>query len=179
MAELLIAGAAIGAAGEIQAGREAAAEAKSQENISKYNAAVQRREALARRQKTAFEQRRQAKAAERQRSKLQAAIGLAGGVPTGAVEAEQAAESELENLLIGYEGQVAEQRALSQAELDIAQAGIYKKRGKAARTASYFGAGRTLLTGFGMAGMAGRAPVKPTGYTGKGMASPWTYTRHF
>ena len=54
------AGTAIGAAGAIQAGRVAEAQAKSAQNIANYNALVQEREAEALRQKAGFEQVRHA-----------------------------------------------------------------------------------------------------------------------
>lgn len=156
---LLLVGTGVGALGQIQAGRAAEAEAESAQNIANYNAAVMEQEAKAIRQKAGFEQQRQAKKAARIRSTMQARIGVAGAVPSvGApllAMAEQEAELELENLLIGYEGEVAAQRALSQAELDRMGGRLAVQRGVAAKQASYFGAGATLLTGFGAAGMGG------------------------
>lgn len=138
--------------GELRAGMEAEAEMKSAQNIANYNAAVQEREAKALRQKAAFEQERQAKRAARVKSALTAKVAKAGGLgsPVAAdLAAEQAAELELENLLIGYEGEVGEERALSQAELDRLQGRLYRQRGRALKEASYFRAGETLLRGFG------------------------------
>lgn len=155
MAELLLlAGTGVAAAGQIQAGRVAAAEAKSAQNIALFNAAVQEREAKAFRAKAAFEQERFAKKAERVKGALTARLAAAGGLGAPVaidLAAEQAAELELESLLIGYEGEVAAGRAMSQAEWDRMQAGIYKRRAKVARPTSYFRAGTTLLTGFGRA----------------------------
>jgi len=138
--------------GELRAGMEAEAEMKSAQNIANYNAAVQEREAKALRQKAAFEQERQAKRAARVKSALTAKVAKAGGLgsPVAAdLAAEQAAELELENLLIGYEGEVGAERALSQAELDRLQGRLYRQRGRALKEASYFRAGETLLRGFG------------------------------
>ena len=149
-----VAGTGIAAAGAIQAGRVAEAQAKSAQNIANYNALVQEREAEALRQKAGFEQKRQAKRAARVKSTLTAALGAAGGLgsPVAAdLAAEQAAELELENLLIGFGGEVGAGRAETQAELDRLQGKISRQRGKAARKASYFRAGGTLLTGFGTA----------------------------
>ena len=146
------AGTAIGAAGAIQAGRVAEAQAKSAQNIAEYNALVQEREAEALRQKAGFESKRQAKRAARVKSELTAALGAAGGLgsPVAAdLAAEQAAELELENLMIGFGGEVEAGRAETQAELDRLQGKLYRRRGKAEREASYFRAGGTLLTGFG------------------------------
>ena len=156
MGALIIAGASLMAAGQIQAGREAAATGKSQQNIANYNAALMEREAEATKQKAAFESLRQAKEARRIRGKLRTQLAGAGaalfeGAPEK-LEEEQAAELELENLLIGYEGRVQAGRARSQAELDRLSGRLAKQRGKAARKASYLQAGGTLLTGFGIAG---------------------------
>lgn len=152
---LIIAGTGIAAAGQIQAGRAAEAEAKSAQNIANYNAAVQEQQAKVARQKAGFEQRRQAKRGERVKSALRAQLGAAGAeIDVGApllLQAEQAAELELENLLIGYEGEITAGRAMSQATLDRLQGKLSRQRGKATQQASYFKAGSTLLTGFGTA----------------------------
>ena len=155
---LIAIGTGVMAAGQIQQGRVAEAEAKSAQNIANYNAAVQAREAEAIRQQVGFESKRQAKRAARVKSTLTAELGAAGGLgsPVAAdLVAEQAAELELENLLIGYEGEIGAQRALSKAELDRLQGKLYRRRGKAAREASYYRAAGTLLTGFGQAGAYG------------------------
>lgn len=153
MAPLIIAGAGVMAAGQIQAGREAAAEAASTERIANYNAAVQEQEARAIEQKSKFEQVRQAEEAERIKGKLRAKLSAAGvrtdvGTPLLLAE-EQTAELELERQLIGYEARTEAQRARTQAQLDILQGKLSKQKGRAARKASYFKAGSTLLTGFG------------------------------
>ena len=151
---MIIAGTGIGAAGAIQAGRVAEAQGRSAQNIAEYNALVQEREAEALRQKAGFESKRQAKRAARAKSTLTAALGAAGGLgsPVAAdLAAKQAAELELENLLIGFGGEVGAGRAETQAELDRLQGKLYRRRGKAARKASYYRAGGTLLTGFGTA----------------------------
>jgi hypothetical protein len=155
---LMMAGMGVGAAGQIQAGRAAAAEAKSAERISAYNAAVMEREAKAIRKKGAFEQTRQAKHAARVMGTLRADLAGQGAYGGGLLEEEQEAELELENLLIGYEAETAARRAESQAEIDRATGRLAKERGKAGRQAGYLGAGATLLTGFGMAGMYGKTP---------------------
>jgi len=148
------AGTGIAAAGMIQQGRVAAAQAESAQNIADYNALVMQREAEAIAQKTAFAQRRHAEKGARLKSALTAKMAAAGGLgaPVAAdLAAEQAAELELENLYIGYEGEIEKRKALSQAELDRLQGRIYKERGKVARKTSYYRAGGTLLTGFGAA----------------------------
>lgn len=140
------------------------AEGRSAQNIAEYNAQVAEQEAKAARLKTAFEQRRQAKAGERVRSALRARVGAAAGGEQPLLEAAQAAELELENLLIGYEGEVAARRAESQAELDRLQGELARQKGKAAarRANIQFGLQTaSLLTGFGGFG-GGRKPQQPT-----------------
>lgn len=151
----LLLGTGVAAAGQIQAGRHARAEAKSAQSIANYNAAVQEQEAKAIEQKSRFEQIRQAKAAERIKGRLRAELAASGartdvGTPLLLAE-EQAAELELESYLIGYEARTGARRARTQAEIDIAQGKIYKERARQAMPAAYTKAGKTLLTGFGTA----------------------------
>lgn len=131
------------------------AEGRSAQNLAEYTAQVEEQQAKAVRAKTKFEQRRQAKAGERVKSALRARLGAAGAeVSAGTpllLSAVQAAELELENLLIGYEGEVAARRAESQAVLDRLQGKLARQRGKsAARQANIqFGMQTaSLLTGF-------------------------------
>ena len=149
----LIAATTMGAVGEIQAGKAGAAEAETQEAMMRYNVRLQEREAREIEARTAFEQKRQAEAGARVTSAMRAEMGAAGVIPSAEtsllVQAKQASELELENLMIGYRGQVGAQRARSQAELDKLQAKIYKRRGKTAERAGYMRAGTTLLRGFG------------------------------
>lgn len=150
----MAAGTAVSAVGQLQAGRAAETEAESAQRIANYNAAIQEQEAKAVKQKVTFEQQRQAEAAAREKSKLRARLAASGALPGPGQELlieEQAAELELENLLIGYEGEVAAGRAMSQAELDRLSGRLAKKRGKAAKRAGFVKAGTTLLTGFGTA----------------------------
>jgi len=153
------AGTGLAAVGQIQAGRAAKAQAQAQQSVAEYNAAVAEREAQSIEAATQFKQRRQAKEAARIKSSLLAKIGASGAVPGAGtallLEAEQAAEMELENLMIGYEGRVSAQRARSQSSIHSAQASIYGMRGSAAYKAGMIGAGSTLLTGFGQIGLAG------------------------
>lgn len=162
MGALILAGAGVMAAGQIQAGREAAAAGKSAQNINNYNAAIMEQEAKAIRAKGAFEQIRQAKEAARIKSTLRTKIAGQGAYGSGLLEEEQAAELELEGLLIGGEAETAARRAESQAILDRAAGKLAKRRGKAAKTAGYIGAGATLLTGFGMAGGGASNTAKAT-----------------
>jgi hypothetical protein len=154
--ELLLIGAIASAGGAVYSGKQADAQGKAAERMMQYNAALQEREAKAIEQKARFDQRRQAERAQRIKGSLAAKLAASGarmdvGAPLMLME-EQAAELELENLLIGYEGQIGAQKALSQAQLDRMQGKIYAKKGRSAKTAGYIQAGTSLLTGFGSYG---------------------------
>ena len=141
------------AAGQIYQGLAAKAQGESAQNLADYNAQLALREKAAIERRGKAESILQAKKASRQESSLRAKFGKAGvvaqaGVPLD-ILAEQAAESERENLLIGFDTQVAASQAQSQADLDILSGKIAKQKGKNAMTASMIGAGGTLLTGFG------------------------------
>ena len=80
-----------------------------------------------------------------------AAAGASGAVITEgaplAASIKQAAELELQNYMIGYEGEISKQQALSEAQ-------GYRKQGQLARTRGFnemwgglMGAGGTALTG--------------------------------
>jgi hypothetical protein len=114
----------------------------------KYAQDVAKSEAAAIRAKAKFDSIRQAKKAERVKGALTAKIAKAGGAgsPVAAdLSAEQVAELELENLLIGYEGEVAAKRQESQGKLD-------RLRSKNAARAANVGFGMQVaslgLTGF-------------------------------
>ncbi len=142
---LIVGGAGLEAFGAIQEG-------KSAKEAADFNAAVSRSDAEAARQKARFDQVRQAKEASRIKGTMAARAGATGartdvGAPVLAA-ADQAAELELDNLLIGFEGETRAKRLESQAALD-------EFGGKVAKQASKIKAGSTLLKGFGAAAMAG------------------------
>jgi hypothetical protein len=149
---MMATGLVLGATGQVMAGIQAKKEAEAQAAMAEYNAKVAQREAEARENRAAFEQSRHAKAASRQLSSLRAGLSAANVVPSEGtpllIQAEQATESELENLMIGYEGQVGAAQSRSQAAIDRMQADVYRTRGSIAATSGLFGAGTTLLTGF-------------------------------
>ncbi len=131
---------------------------KSAQNIAEFNAQVSEERAKAARAKAAFAQKRQAKRGVAAKSALIAKLGTGLTSPVAAdLIAEQAAETELENLLIGFEGEVAAGQAESQAVLDRLQGKLAKQRGKAAGRAAnvQFGtqiASLAFLSGFGGTG---------------------------
>lgn len=125
------------------------AEGKSAQNIANFNAAVAEQEAKAARTKAGFASKRQAKEAAKIKSAQIADIAAAGGLgsPVAAdLTAEQAAELELENLLISFEGEVEAKRAETQAELDRLQGSLAKQRGKAAGRAANIRLGTQIAT---------------------------------
>lgn len=141
----------LGVAGQTQQGRAVRADAQSQQNIANFNAQVQKREAAAKRQAAKFASKRQAEETARRKGSLEARLAAAGGLgsPVAAdLVAELASEQDLENLIIGFEGEVAATRAESQAELDIVSGKAAKQRGRAKRTGAFVKAGTTLLKGF-------------------------------
>jgi len=148
----LVAATGMTAYGQIQAGQAASVEAESAQNIANYNAQIQEREAKAIEQRTALEQRKQAEAAARQQSALEAGLGAAGAVSTAGaplmLQAKQASESELANLMIGYTGREEATAARTQAQLDRMGGKLAKQRLKAEAKGQYIGAGTTLLSGF-------------------------------
>ena len=108
-------------------------EGRSAQNMANYNAAVSEQEAVAQRARAGFAQKRQAKRGVEITSALTAKLGAAGGIGSPValdLSAEQAAELELENLLIGFEGEVAAGRAESQAEIDRLTGRIAMATGK-------------------------------------------------
>ncbi len=130
------------------------AQGKSEQNISEFNAKVAENQAEAQRNKAAFAQKRQAKKGVAIQSALEARLGKSGGTGSavaGDLVGAQAEELELENLLLGFEGEVFAGQAESQAELDRLQGKLAKQRGKAgARKANVdFGVqlGGAFLTG--------------------------------
>ncbi len=133
----------------------------SEKNIAEFNAQVAEQRAKAERIRAGFAQKRQAKKAAEIKSALVAKLGAAGGIgaPVAAdLAAEQAAELELENLLIGFEGEVLAGQAETQAELDRLRGKLAKQRGKAAARAANIQFGiqaASFLTGFGGAGKTG------------------------
>ncbi len=135
------------------------AEGKSAQNIVEYQAAVIEQEGVAAKQKAAFAQKRAAKRGAEIQSALTAKVAAAGGVGSpvfAELTAEQAAEIELEDILIGYEGEIAARGLQTEATLARLQGKLYRQRGKAAaRKANIdFGmqVGSLLLTGFGGGG---------------------------
>ena len=122
---------------------------ESAKRISEFKAEVSRQNAKAELLRSAFNQQQQAKEAERIKSAVKAEIGSAGGAGSPVavdIELEQARELELENLLVGFEGEIAAARLRSQAQLDILQGQLAKQQAKSAARAANVGFGLQLAT---------------------------------
>lgn len=145
-------GGALAAGGAIYGGVAAQKERKFAAAMSEYNAKVAKVEGEAIDRKAAYEQKRQAQEAARTMGTLVAGLGASGAIPSEGtpllLQAKQASELELENLMIGYEGKIGVSRAKSQATLDKMQASLYRQQGRNRMIGAYMGAGSTLLTGF-------------------------------
>jgi hypothetical protein len=157
MEVLLGAGLGLEAVGMIGQGAAASAQAKGQQAVAEYNAKVATQQAAAEQQATLYKQRLTAEAANRTAGTLRANLGASGVVPSEGtplqLQAQQASQAEIDQLMLGYQGSVAEQQQMDQATLDRLQASIYGKQAQSAMTAGMIGAGTTLLTGFGKIGM--------------------------
>ncbi len=149
---LLIAGIAMSTAGAAYSGISAYQQGQAESAQNKYNAELEQQHAKEIEKATEVKQQRQAEEAARAMSTMEAGMGKAGIVSTAGtplmIQAKQASELELQNLMIGYEGGIEAGQARSQAE-------IYKMKSKAARQAGMSGlisggltAGGTLLAGF-------------------------------
>jgi hypothetical protein len=139
--------------------------AKSAQNIADFNAKVAEANATAERQKTNFEQIQQAKEAERIKGALAASLGAAGGTGTAVgldLTSEQASELELENLLIGFEGETRAGQLENQAINDRLQGQLARQKSKSAARSANVGFGLQVaslgfLSGFGRGGGAAAA----------------------
>ncbi len=148
---LKTAGVGLGVIGAVTQGRADQARLRSEENIDRFNAQVQLREKTAIKQKAVFESKRAARTASRREAEQTVATakkGIAGSPVAPDLAAAQAAEDELEQLLIAFEGEIGARRAQAQADIDLTAAGITRQKRKSAKAASRIKIGRTLLTGF-------------------------------
>jgi hypothetical protein len=150
---LLAAGTGLQAIGMIGQGAAASSQAKGQAAVAEYNAKVAEQEAAAERQANLYRQKKMAESAGRYGSGMRAAYGASGVVPSEGtpllVQAKQAAEDDLDQLMASYEADISERRKANVAAGERLQAGIYRKSARNSVLAGAIGAGTTLLTGFG------------------------------
>lgn len=185
-------GVIIDASAQLQQGRIAHAEGKTQRNIMNYNAQVKLQNAKTIKQVSLFNQTRQAEAAERALSTTEARAGMTGALPPVEVFTKQKEESELENMLIGYESLVKRQQLETAAQFDVGIGRMYEKAGGMALKASRWQATSTILQGIGgilaQQGSGARGTKMDTekSYDFGGSGSPvtnenvgWNYTRNF
>lgn len=178
---LALVGIGLAAGGQVYSGISAQQEGAAENKMAKYNAALEKQKAKQIEKVTAIKQQRQAEAASRLASSQEAGIGASGVVSTQGspllIEAKQASQSELENLDIGYEGQIESQQALSQAEMDLMQGRMAKARGKSAMFGSMLSAAGTTMAGFSKYGGSSGGGIEssstaikgmPAGYAGMG-----------
>ncbi len=136
-------------------------QAKQAKKMGEYNAQVAQVEADNARNKAAFESKRQALAARRQMDSLQAGIASAGGLASPVatdLAMEQEKEFELDNLLIGYEGEIQARRAESQGQIDLLAGKSAAQRAKNAGVGS-------LISGFTNAASIGASSYSKSGRT--------------
>lgn len=122
---------------------------RNQQIIADHNAKVAEAAAKAERIKSNFEQIQQAKEAERIKGSLAASLGAAGGTGTPValdLIGEQAGELELENLLIGFEGEAKAKSLEQQAILDRLQGQAAKSAAKSRARAANVGFGLQLAS---------------------------------
>ena len=138
-----IAGTGTAAVGQYQQGQ-------AQKQAAEFNAAIARNQAIAARQKAAFDAKRQRSATADLLARQRAAIAKAGvaleGTPLELLEATAEA-GELDAQTIIYGGELQSAGFRSQSELS---------RLAAASSGGVLGAGATLLTGIGKTGMAAK-----------------------
>jgi len=149
------AAAVIGAVGAISAGQQAAARGRTQKAIADQNAEIERRKGVRAEQVAAINRSEHERSASAQLATLFAGGGASGvirseGSPL-AVFTDYARDIKLESLRITNVGEVDYDAALNQARNFQSQGALDLQAGRQAKTASYFKAGSTLLSGFGKA----------------------------
>jgi len=145
-------GTAMMAGGSILSGFFGASQKKSEAAVAKYNAAIMFQRAKAIKQRTKFQQVRQAEEASRVQGELEAAIGGSGTISTEGAPllslALQRSESDLQNYLIGYQGRTEAKEAESQVINFLLQAKQAKIAARQSLISGFIGAGASALQGF-------------------------------
>ena len=166
---------------QYQQGQYQAGQYKAKQRLTEYNARITEADAAAAQRKTDFEQTRAAMEAEQIMGSMRVAQGASGartdvGTPI-LVRAQQWAELELENFLIGLEGRTQVSKYRSEAAIQRVQASVYGQAAKNAKTAGKLGMATTILGGFAQAGAMGMfdsgssyTPNYSTTYSNAGVA---------
>ena len=115
---------------------------KAQQQMAEYNAQVAQNEAIAARQKAAYDEAAHRRQVAQLKGTQRAGAAASGGelLDMGDIFDMTAEEAELDALAIRYGGQMGATAAQQRATLA-------RMEGKAAKQASYVDAGKTLLTG--------------------------------
>jgi len=146
-----IVGGVTSAVGAYRQGQAAQAQAKQEALWHEYNAELSRKQALEAEQQALAEARRQKRAADEQMARMRAAYGASGvlmseGSPLRVLE-QSAADAVLDRLNLLRRGRLSSDQYMAQAALDTGQAGLSLMRGRAAKRASRWRTGSTLLSG--------------------------------
>lgn len=152
----IVAGAGLQAAGMVQQGIAAKEQAETEQEIMDYNASLKEREAqaeLARSREEArqFEEAGKGLLAEQRVGFAKGGVLTTTGTPAIVFE-DTLAELEADRMRILEEGFLAESFRKSEAEGLRYQGRAAISRGRNLRTASFIGAGGSILTGLGTAG---------------------------
>lgn len=177
-----IAGLATQLVGQYKQGQAAEAQTESEQAWHEYNAKLAEREATEAQEAAAYEEKKLRKSGERFKARQRMLYAKAGvsleGSPLEVME-ETATELEMDALMIRRGGQLGYQRYSAEAGLERMAGKSALLRGRSARRAS-----RWKMAGTGLIGGSQLFSMLPGGgskykYSGRGMASPWQYSRHF
>jgi len=141
--------------GQYQAGKEAEAQAKSQQAWNEYNAQLAEREAKEAQEAAAYEESKFRKGGERLKARQRTLYAKAGVTPEGSpleVMEQTASELEMDALMIRRGGQLGYQRYTAGAALERFAGKSALLRGRATRRASRWGMAATGLSGAGQLG---------------------------
>lgn len=136
-------GQAFSALGSVVSAFSSFTQGQQQSDAARYNAQVAENNAIAARQKAAFDEEIRREQLARVQAQARANIGKGGSDFSGSaldIMAQNAATAELDALAIRYGGETRARGLEAQAAADRAQA-------SSARAGGYFGAGARLLTG--------------------------------
>jgi len=154
---------------------------KDEAAVYKYNAAVKRQEAEAIKKRTEFQQVRWAEAAARTQGYLEASVGGSGTVSTQGAPmlalALQKQESELQGYLIGLQGRMEANLALSTADEYDMMKRMARKQARQSMIGGILGAGASVMSGWAAmpktASASGGSGMITAGGTAAGGGNPY------
>ncbi len=156
----IIAGGTVTAIGQIQAGREAEAQAETEAAIAAQNARLKEAEAKAEQESAAAAAKAFAERGEEITARQRVLFAKAGvdpsrGTPLSVV-LKTAEELEADRLTILREGAISEAQRRAEARIFGLRGSAARRRGKAALRGSRLAATGTILSTVGTAGLAGK-----------------------